>query len=253
MAESPRTPLALGDAFRDAGRVLTRHGLVLFLLSIVLVGSGTLAAAWLRLHPVLQGTGWRFGLGNGLLDWLVAAAPHSLFIAAATWATAQALDGKTPTLGETLREGLRFVLPVMIVQALYIVGMMAGMVLLIVPGLILALMWLLTSQVLVLERVGIQQAFGRSRALTKGHRWALLGLLILYTVVVVALEWVIFRITTPSTTFVLAAAKPINAYGVVPLITMLLGPVSAVISTAIYLRLRDGHRASADMTAEVFA
>lgn len=253
MAEFPRTPLVLGDVFRDAGRVLTRHGLLLFLLSIALTFSGALAAAWLRQHPVFHGLGWQFGLSNGVLSWLVAAAPHSLFIAAAIRATAQALDGKNPTLAETIREGLRFAVTVLVAQTLYLLGMMAGMVLLIVPGLILALMWLLVTQVLVVERLGLREAFGRSRALTKGHRWMLLGLLVGYTVVVVALEWIIFRITAPGTTFVLAAAKPINAYGVVPLITTLLAPVSTVVSTTIYLRLREGHRASADVTAEVFA
>jgi len=253
MTQISRTPLVLGDAFRDAGRVLTRHGLLLFLLSIALTFSGTLAAAWLRQHPVLHAAGWQFRLGNGVLGWLVAAAPHSLFIAAAIWATAQSLDGKNPSLAETIRAGLRFAVPVLVAQTLYLLGMMAGMVLLIVPGLILALMWLLVTQVLVVEGLGLRQAFGRSRALTKGHRWTLLGLLVGYTLVVVALEWIIFRITAPSTTFVLAAAKPINAYGVVPLITTLLAPVSTVVSTAIYLRLREGHRASADVTAEVFA
>lgn len=253
MTQVSRASFALGDAFRDAGRVLTRHSIVLFPLAIALTFTGTLAAAWLRQHPVFQGMGWQFGLGNGILNWLVAAAPHSVFTAAAIWATAQALDGKTPTLANTIREGLRFALPTLIAQTLYLLTVMAGSVLLAVPGIILALMWLLVTQALVVERLGLRQAFGRSRALTKGHRWALLGLLVLYTVIVIALQWVIFRITTPSMTFVMAAAKPINAYGVVPVITTLLGPVSTVVTTTIYLRLRDGHRASADVTAEVFA
>jgi hypothetical protein len=136
---------------------------------------------------------------------------------------------------------------------LYLAGMMAGMVLLVVPGIIVALMWVLVIQVMIVERLGIVDAFKRSRALTKGHRWALLGLFVLYTLLVVAIEWVIFRITSPGLTFVGAANAPVNAYGVVPLFTLLAAPLSSTVMAAIYLRLRDGHRGSADVTAEVFA
>jgi hypothetical protein len=254
MAQIPRTPLDLGAALRDAGRVLrTQQGLALLVLSIVMTVPATVAAAWLRQHPLLPGAGWLLSFGNGCINWLAAAAPHSLFVATATWGAAQTMMGRPVSWGEMLREGLRFTVPVLIVQALYILGMMAGMVLLLVPGVILALMWILVTQALILENLGIQQAFGRSRALTKGHRWALLGLLVAYTAILVAAEWVIFRITTPGMTFVLAAAAPVNAYGVVPIITAVLSPVVSVVTTALYLRLRDGHRASADVTAEVFA
>jgi hypothetical protein len=253
VANPPKTPLVLGDAFRDAGHVLAQRAPVLLLLAVVLVYPAGALSAWLRLHPLLDNTGWMFGLGNGLINWLIPAAPQSLFMAAVAWTTAETLQDRPAGLGETLRQGLRFTVPVLIAQGLYILGMLGGMVLLIVPGLILALMWVLVTQAVVVDRLGIRDAFGRSRALTKGHLWLLLGLLVVYTLVLVALEWVIFRITAPNTSFVLAVAAPINAYGVVPLIATVLAPFSTVIPTAIYLHLSQGYRASADTTAEVFA
>jgi hypothetical protein len=253
MADAHRTPLVMGDVFHDAGRVLVQRGLLLLPLALILLTSGASGAAWLRHHPLLPGAGTLVGAANWGVNWLVQAAPHSLFIAAATWVSAQTLEGRPPSFEETMREGLRWALPVLIVQALYLLGMMAGMVLLVVPGIIVALMWVLVSQTLVVERLGIIDAFKRSRVLTKGHRWTLLGLLILYTLIVVALEWVIFQITTPGMSFVQAANAPANAYGVVPLITALSGPPTMVVTTAIYMRLSSGHRAPADVTAEVFA
>jgi hypothetical protein len=253
MAETTRTPLFMGDVFRDAGRVLVQRGLVLLLLAVALVFTGGAGAAWLRFHPSIQGTGVLVGLGNWLADWLAMAVPHSLFIAAASWTAAQILEGRSPSAGETLRQGLRFFPTVLAVQLLYLLGTMAGVVLLVVPGVIVALMWILASSAVVVERLGAIDSLKRSRALTKGHRWTFLGLIVAYSLIVVALEWVIFQITAPGLSFVQAAAVPLNAYGVVPLFTVLTAPLNCVVMTAIYMRLRQGHRGSADLTAEVFA
>jgi hypothetical protein len=142
------------------------------------------------------------------------------------------LEGRSPPAGETLGQGLRFALPVLAVQVLYLLGTVAGTLLLVVPGIIVALMWIVAPSALVIERLGVVDAFKRSRAVTKGHHWALLGLIVVYTLVVVALEWVIFRITTPGLSFVLAAAAPVNAYVVVPLFTALTAPLNCVVMTA---------------------
>jgi hypothetical protein len=253
MTDTTRTPLAMGDAFRDAGQVLAQRGPLLLLLSATLVFAGGAAAAWLRFHPPLSGTGFSVGLVNGVVNWLSQAAPQSLFIAAATWVGAETLAGRPPALAETARQGLRLFLPVLLAQVLYLMAVVAGSVLLVVPGIIVALMWMLVTPVLVVERLGIIEAFKRSRVLTKGHRWALLGLIVVYTLTVVGLEWVIFQITAPGRAFVAAAIAPINAYGVVPLITVVTALLSNTVTTAIYTRLSKGHRGSADRTAEVFA
>ncbi|SFK48909.1 hypothetical protein [Caulobacter sp. UNC279MFTsu5.1] len=261
MAETARTPLVMGEVFRDAGQVLARCGLILLPLSAALVFTGTAGAAWLRQHALVVTPGFAdsaaglafVSLTNGVINWLAMAAPQSLFIAAASWTVAQVLEGGSPTAGQTLSQGLRLFLPVLAVQALYLLGAMAGALLLVVPGIILALMWILAPSALIVERLGAVRALKRSRALTKGHRWALLGLTVFYTLVVVALEWVIFQITTPGMSFVRAANAPINAYGVAPLLTALAAPLSVAIMTTIYMHLSKAHRGSADLTAEVFA
>ena len=259
MAETARTPLVIGDAFRDAGEVLIRRGPVLLLLSVLLVLPGGVLAAWLRQHalfpvdPTSAASITFLGIANGCVNWLALAAPQALFIAAASWTTAEVLEGRLPSVGGIAAQGLRLLLPVLVVQALYLLGMMAGMVLLIVPGIILALMWMFATQGVVVERLGIVEAFKHSRALTKGHRWALLGLAVAGTLVMIAFEWVIFQLTSPSLAFAGAVVAPINAYGVIPVLSCLTTPLSTTVLTAIYMRLRSGHRGAADITAEVFA
>jgi hypothetical protein len=248
-----RTPLVLGEVFTDTRRVLTRNGPFLLLLALVVIYPSTAATNWLGRNPAVDGSGVLIGLANSGLAWLTQVLSNSFFIAVTAWITARTLENRDAAPGEALREGLRFTLPVLIVQALFLLGMLAGMVLLVVPGVILALMWVLVTPALVVERLGITEAFGRSRALTKGHRGTLLGLLLAATAIMVLGEWLIFQLTAGGKTFFVAAGMPINAYGVAPLIGALTSPISMVATTAIYLRLRHGRHGSADVTAEVFA
>jgi len=50
-------------------------------------------------------------------------------------------------------------------------GVMVGFLFLIVPGVILAICWLVSAPVLVVEKVGVFRAMERSLALTRNHRW----------------------------------------------------------------------------------
>lgn len=253
MADSAHMPFPLGDALRDARQVLARRGAALLLLSAVIIYAGAAGAAWLRLHPLVDGAGFSVGLANGAANWLVQAAPQALFLATATWMIAETLADRTPSLSEAIRRGLELFVPLLAVHILYTLGIMVSMVLLVVPGIIVALMWSFVTPVLVVERTGLIDTFQRSRDLTRGHRWALLGLIVVYSLVVVALEWAIFQVSAPGKAFVGAALVPINAFGVVPALTVVSTVLSATVMTAICLRLASGHTGSAHTTAEVFA
>lgn len=82
-----------------------------------------------------------------------------------------------------LTSDLGRLVPVMLLYLLVILGISIGIVLLIVPGLILLTMWSVAIASLVIEKNGIIASFGRSRALTKGYRWPIFGLLLIYLVV----------------------------------------------------------------------
>jgi hypothetical protein len=58
-------------------------------------------------------------------------------------------------------------------------GIAAGLVLLIVPGLILLTWWCLIVPVIVLEGKPVGESFGRSRELVRGHGWAVFGVVII--------------------------------------------------------------------------
>jgi Membrane domain of glycerophosphoryl diester phosphodiesterase len=71
------------------------------------------------------------------------------------------------------------------------IGVGIGFVLLIVPGIILALMWALTIPVAVLEDKGLRDATARSAELTKGNRWRIFMVYFLFIVLmyIVILLW----------------------------------------------------------------
>lgn len=57
-------------------------------------------------------------------------------------------------------------------------GIALGLVLLIVPGLVLLTWWALLAPVIVIERTGVIDAFGRSRALVRGNGWQVFGVIV---------------------------------------------------------------------------
>jgi hypothetical protein len=83
------------------------------------------------------------------------------------------------SIGQSLSVGLARILPVLGLSICYIAGYLIGTLLLIVPGIIVLMMWYVAMPVCVVERLGPLKSLGRSRMLTKGHRWKLFGLLIL--------------------------------------------------------------------------
>jgi hypothetical protein len=94
-------------------------------------------------------------------------------------------NGEKPQLGAMLSNGFRVFLPTLVISILAALGVVAGLILLIVPGVILMLMWSVAVPVRVVENTGIGESFGRSRALTKDNRMKIFGLFLLFMVVVI--------------------------------------------------------------------
>ena len=85
------------------------------------------------------------------------------------------LDGQPATLGASLGAGLRFWPLAFAVQLVSGIAVLAGLCLLVVPGVILALRWLVPVPALMAEGLGLGESLQRSTELTQGNRMALLG------------------------------------------------------------------------------
>jgi hypothetical protein len=91
----------------------------------------------------------------------------------------QDMRGRPVSLADCLRVGLQRLLPIIGLALSVGVAVMLASMLFIVPGLILYMMWFVATPVCVVERFGPFRSLGRSRELTKGHRWKIFGLTLL--------------------------------------------------------------------------
>jgi hypothetical protein len=91
----------------------------------------------------------------------------------------QVMRGRPIDLAESARIGLRRFFPIVGLAICVSVVVGFGLVFFVVPGLIVYLMWLVATPVCVVEQLGPFASMGRSRELTKGHRWKLFGLSLL--------------------------------------------------------------------------
>jgi hypothetical protein len=81
------------------------------------------------------------------------------------------LGGRPATLAASLRRGLELFVPVLCIVLAYVAATLLGLVLLVVPGLMIATAWLVSIPVAVVERIGVRAALERSASLTRGYRW----------------------------------------------------------------------------------
>jgi hypothetical protein len=123
-----------------------------------------------------------------LLGLVAAFVGRPILYGAVIFLTVRDLDGEPASLRECLVAGRRkwgALLGLMIVSGLAI-GV--GLVLLIVPGVYLALRWAMAGPSMVLSGRGISDSMARSATLTEGRRWAMfLFYLVVFAVLFVAL------------------------------------------------------------------
>jgi hypothetical protein len=99
-------------------------------------------------------------------------------------AVADVRDGRADlSIGETINRVGPHVGRLGAAGLLAVLGIVLGLILLIVPGLILLTWWILISPVIVLERRGVFEAFGRSRELVRGHGWSVFGAILIGIVI----------------------------------------------------------------------
>jgi hypothetical protein len=94
----------------------------------------------------------------------------------------QVMRGRPVDLAESARIGLRRFFPIVGIAISVTVLVFLASLLLVVPGMILYAMWFVATPACVVEQLGPFRSMGRSRELTKGHRWKIFGLQLLILV-----------------------------------------------------------------------
>jgi hypothetical protein len=112
----------------------------------------------------------------GFLAALIAVvALEYLLIATVGCGTAQYLQGNAPPAAAALAQGLKRGGAIIGLAASTTLLVGVGLLLLVVPGIVIALMFCVAVPVLMVEGRGVRDSLARSRELTRGLRWPLLG------------------------------------------------------------------------------
>lgn len=138
-----------------------------------------------------------------------------------------------PSVGGLLREVLPALAPLLGVSLLAGVATFFGFILLVIPGCLLLTMWAVVGPVVVIERVRVMDAFGRSRELVRGNGWNVFGLLLL-TLLLVGVAAFVAGLATVGLDDALGRFVQV-------LLVALVSPIQALATAVLYFRLREAH------------
>ena len=94
-------------------------------------------------------------------------------------------DGRRDaTAGQLLRAASPVLGQLILVGVVAAVGIIAGFILLVIPGLILLTLWSVSAPVVVIESPGVFPALRRSRLLVRGNGWQVFAVIIIMVVLV---------------------------------------------------------------------
>jgi hypothetical protein len=174
-----------------------------------------------------------------LLVIVVSLVATSLATAAAYRLVADAYLGRPVDPDASLRFGLRRLGSVIWVSILFGLGLFAGLLLLVVPGIFVTVAWSVATPVLLAENLRGSSAIRRSRALVRGRWWPCAGVVylmyLLELIVYFGILFVIARIVDSSGNDSLLFVEE----GVTSLIaSTLVLPFHVAVTTVLYIDLR---------------
>lgn len=155
-------------------------------------------------------------------------------------------DGRRDfSAGDLLRSATPFILPLVGAGILAGLGIGIGLFLLIVPGLFLLTIWAVIAPVIVIEKSGVIDSFGRSRALVRGNGWGVFGVILIAFVIVLVGNLFFGAIAAAI------ADGPLLRIVFSALASTITAPVSALVAAVLYFHLRaiEGEAPAAPGTA----
>ena len=144
-------------------------------------------------------------------------------------------DGRRDfSIGELFRSAAPVLGTLLVAGILAGIGIAIGLILIIIPGLVLLTWWALLAPVIVVERKGVFEAFGRSRELVRGNGWRVFGVIV-----------VVFLVQAVVSSALQAVGGAISdsfaGYGLGALVAQVVtAPLSALAAAVMFFALRGG-------------
>jgi hypothetical protein len=138
-----------------------------------------------------------------------------------------------PTARDLIESATPVLLPLIVAGVLSGLGIVAGLFLLVVPGLFLLTIWAVIAPVIVVERSDVLGAFARSRELVRGFGWPVFGALIVALLIEAVGSLIFFRVATAI------ADGPLVRIVFGALAATITAPITALLAGVLYYRLLD--------------
>jgi hypothetical protein len=142
-------------------------------------------------------------------------------------------DGRRDfSAGELLSSAAPFIAPLVGAGILAGIAIGIGLFLLLVPGLFLLTIWAVIAPVIVVEKSGVMDSFGRSRVLVRGNGWPVFGAIVVAFLIVIV-GGLVFGAIAAS-----IADGPLLRIVFSALASTITAPISALVAAVLYFRLR---------------
>ena len=175
----------LGRVIQRTFKAIQQNWAIFTIASVILVGVPTLMQTYGQISMTgggptpFNGTGILIAI-VGVVLWVVG---YFVLQGLVVKVSVSGLNGKAMSMGAAFEAGLKLFLPLLGLGIIVGLGTGLGFILLIVPGIILAVMWSASTGAVVVEGRGVFESLQRSRDLTRGYRWPIFGLAVIYFVV----------------------------------------------------------------------
>jgi len=189
-----------------------------------------------------------------LINYLANAVPVIAIFAIINWAittisngiavkcSSDMLNEKSPSLRTGLNSALSSILPLLAAGLIVGVLTVLGMILLIIPGIIAAVMFSLTVQVIMLEQLGVFTSLRRSRELVAG-RWAKTFAVLLLVLLGTAVASLAGEVLVSSLGGLSGGAAETARWLITSILMSLVQPLQPIALTYLYYTLRMRERA----------
>lgn len=244
----PSTRFELGRVIERTFASIARNFAVFALLALLLAGvpaaltGGLLALAATGATPtsVTAGDSGLIAVGASAfgITYFVGAIAAFVLRGAIVYGAVADLNGRRASFGECLSTGLRHVGWLFLLAIVVTVAEVFGFILLIVPGLMLATAWIVAVPAQVVERTGVFGAIQRSADLTRGHRWPIFGLMVIFVLGSALVQGVAAAATAPLAAASATTGAIVSQVVIQPLATTVTALVAAVGVASIYFELR---------------
>jgi hypothetical protein len=225
----------VGALFRDALAVFGRHAWLFILLSAAVVVPAELIVSGVGLEMLTSDYDDSPGLAEVAVPTIVEFLVVTPIIAAiCIYALHTIAEGERPRAGAVFVAGFEAFTPLFSAVLLAAVGIALGLLVLILPGVYLAVRWYFVPQAVVIEGTRGTAALARSSALVDGFWWRTFGLVVLANVAIAIPG---FLLLTPFTAIAESTDRAVWSLVGSAVTTSITTPFVALYSTLLYYDL----------------